>query len=64
MKMLSIEYPDWLVERLEQLSREGWVAGPQKAAVEALRRFVDSDRPELMEAQIKADVQWGLHGDE
>jgi len=62
MKTLSIECPDGLAERLEQMVREGWVADQQQAMVEALRRFLDSHRPELIESQVLADVEWGLHG--
>jgi hypothetical protein len=42
--------------------REGWVADQQQAMIEALRRFLDSHRPELIESQVLADVEWGLHG--
>jgi metal-responsive CopG/Arc/MetJ family transcriptional regulator len=62
MKTLSIECPDSLAERLEQMVREGWVADQQQAMIEALRRFLDSHRPELIESQVLADVEWGLHG--
>lgn len=62
MKTLSIECPDALADRLEHLVREGWVADPEQAVVEALRRFLDSHHPELIEAQTLADVEWGLHG--
>ena len=64
MKTLNIAFPDALAERLEQFVREGWVADPEQAIVEALRRFLDSHRPELMETQILDDVEWGLHGRE
>ena len=62
MKTLSIECPDGLAERLEQMVREGWVADQQQAMIEALRRFLDSHRPELIESQVLADMEWGLHG--
>jgi hypothetical protein len=62
MKTLSIECPDVLAERLAQLVREGWVADEQQALIEALRRFLDSHRPALIESQVMADVEWGLHG--
>ena len=42
--------------------REGWVADEQQALIEALRRFLDSHRPELIESQVSSDVLWGLHG--
>jgi predicted transcriptional regulator len=64
MKTLSIQCPDALVERLEELARQGWIGDPQQVVVEALRRFLDSHRPELIASQIKADIEWGLHGDD
>ena len=29
---------------------------------EAIRRFLDTHRPELMEKYIRDDVEWGLYG--
>ena len=62
MKTFNVECPDWLADRLALLVREGWVIDEQQAMIEALRRFLDSHRPELIESQILADVEWGLHG--
>jgi len=62
MKAINIECPDWLADRLARFVREGWVADEQQAMIEALRRFLDSHRPELIESQVLADVEWGLHG--
>lgn len=62
MKTLSVDCPDGLAEQLQRLVREGWVADEQQALLEALRRFVDAHRPELIESQVGADVRWGLHG--
>ncbi len=64
MKTLCVECPDELADRLEVLVRDGWVADQQQAVIEALRRFLDSHRPELTESQILADVEWGLHGND
>jgi hypothetical protein len=64
MKTLNVECPDGLADRLEQLVREGWVADQQQAVIEALRRFLDSHRPELVESQVLSDVEWGLHGND
>ena len=62
MKTLSIECPDSLVDRLERLVQAGWVVDEQQAVIEALRRFLDSHRPEIIESEVLADVEWGLHG--
>lgn len=62
MTTLSIEFPDWLAKRLDDLVRDGWVSDQQQVVVEALRRYLDAHRPELNEAQVLSDVDWGLHG--
>ena len=64
MKTLCVECPDELMGRLTHMVAEGWVADEQQAVIEALRRFLDSHRPELSESQILADVDWGLHGND
>ena len=64
MKTLTIECPDSLVDRLERLVQAGWVVDQQQAMIEALRRFLDSHRPEIIESQVLADVEWGLHGND
>ena len=64
MKTLNIQCPDVLVERLEELARDGWVGDPQAVIVEALRRFLESHRPELIASQVKSDIEWGLHGED
>ncbi len=64
MKTIAIECPDQLHEQLQALAREGWIQNPEQAVLEALRRFLDSHRPDLQRSQILRDVQWGLHGRE
>ncbi len=64
MKTLSIQCPDRLADELERLVREGWIVSPAEGALEALRRFLDSHRPDLVCDQVKTDVEWGLHGTE
>jgi metal-responsive CopG/Arc/MetJ family transcriptional regulator len=64
VKTIAVECPDRLHEQLDTLAREGWIKNPEQAVLEALRRFLDSHRPDLQRAQILSDVQWGLHGRE
>jgi metal-responsive CopG/Arc/MetJ family transcriptional regulator len=64
MTSVQIEFPDDLAKRLDQLVAQGWMVNRQQAIVEALRRFLDAHRPELMKSQILTDVEWGLHGKE
>ena len=62
MKTLSVECPDELHEQLQAFVRSGWAADLQQATIEALRRFLDSHRPDLIAEQTLRDVDWGLHG--
>lgn len=64
MKVLTVECPDALHERLTQLSRDGWIASPEQAAVEALRRFLDSHEATVIREHVHADVEWGLRGND
>jgi hypothetical protein len=64
MTTLNIDCPDWLANRLQQLVRDGWIGDSQEAVVEALRRYLDTHRPELTESQLLSDVEWGLHGND
>ncbi|MBI4325714.1 MAG: ribbon-helix-helix protein, CopG family [Chloroflexi bacterium] len=64
MKTLTVQCPDQLIDRLEELTREGWVSSPEQAALEALRRFLESHETSLIEEQVLRDVEWGLRGHE
>lgn len=63
MKTLAFECPEKLNERLDDFVREGWGADKDHVLVEALRRYLDSHRPDLVEAQILTDIEWGLRGE-
>jgi Arc/MetJ-type ribon-helix-helix transcriptional regulator len=54
--------PTRLAERMEALIREGWFPNADALIAEALRRFLDTHRAELMERFIREDVEWGLYG--
>ncbi|MGZ5543250.1 MAG: CopG family transcriptional regulator [Limisphaerales bacterium] len=64
MKSITVECPDQLHDQLQKLVQSGWVKDQQAAMVEALRRFLDSHRPDLQEAQILQDAEWGLRGND
>ena len=53
--------PTRLAEQMEALIREGWFPNADVLIAEALRRFLDTHRAELMERFIREDVEWGLH---
>jgi predicted transcriptional regulator len=64
MTTLSIEFPDALAKQLQSLVREGWALDEQQIVIEALRRYLDAHRPQLIETQVMADVDWGLDAKE
>lgn len=43
---------------------KGWFRNEDDMILEALRRFLDTHRIELMEKFIRENVEWGLHGKE
>jgi Arc/MetJ-type ribon-helix-helix transcriptional regulator len=56
--------PTRLLAQVEALIQEGWFQDMDEVLVDALRRFLDTHRPELMERYILDDVEWGLYGEE
>ncbi len=64
MKTIEAQLPDRLYAKTLSLVQEGWFRDEQEIFLEALCRYLDAHRPELMEQYIREDVEWGLHGDE
>ena len=64
MKTNQTEVPENLYKNAIALVKEGWFRDEKDVFSEAIRRFLDSHRPELMEKFILDDVEWGLHGQE
>lgn len=62
MKTVHADVPDQLYSQLHSLISEGWFRDEADLLQEALRRFLEARKPELMERFIRQDVQWGLHG--
>ena len=58
------EVPARLVDEIRQLVDAGWFGSVDEVVVDALRRFVESHRVELMERFIREDMAWGLRGEE
>ena len=62
MKTVQMEVPERLYKHAIILVKEGWFRDEKEVFSEAIRRFLDSHRPELMEKFILDDAEWGLHG--
>ena len=58
------EIPARLLLEMEALVQAGWFRDINDLFLEALRRYLDSHRPELIERFLRQDVEWGLHGRE
>lgn len=61
-RTLVTEVPSRVFEELQSLVEAGWFASLDEAVADALRRFVDSHRAELMSSFVREDVEWGLRG--
>jgi len=56
--------PIRLVSEMESLVRDGWFEDIDDLIADALRRYLDSHQPDLMERYVRQDIEWGLHGEE
>jgi len=61
---IKTEVPLGLLTQVQKLVEAGWFRSLDDVILDALRRFVESHRTELMEEFIREDVEWDLHGDE
>jgi hypothetical protein len=61
---VQADVPIRLYKEMQILVQEGWFRDLDELMSNALRRFVESHRSELMERYLLEDVAWGLHGDE
>ena len=62
--VVQTEIPDSLLQQAQNLVAAGWFRSLDEVMLDALRRYVESHRGELMEAFIRQDVEWGLYGEE
>lgn len=59
-----MEVPLSLITQAQQLVDAGWFRDLDEIFLDALRRFLESHREELMTDFIRQDMEWGLRGDE
>lgn len=62
MKRIDTEFPDQLYQGVQDLVRQGWFASDGELVREAVRRYLESHSPDLMERFIREDIEWGLRG--
>lgn len=59
---LQTEVPVRLLAEMQSLVDAGWFRSLAEVMLDALRRFLDSHREDLMQGFFREDVEWGLHG--
>ena len=59
---LQTEVPVRLLTEMQSLVDAGWFRSVDEVIHDALRRFLDSHREDLMQGFLREDVEWGLHG--
>lgn len=62
MKTIRAKIPDKVYGQMERLVKEGWFKSEEDILELALRKFLNVNRPELLEKSILEDVEWGLRG--
>jgi Arc/MetJ-type ribon-helix-helix transcriptional regulator len=62
MKTIETKIPDRLDRAIKALVEGGWFATREQVLQEAIRRFLDAHKPELLAQSVRKDVDWGLHG--
>ncbi len=56
--------PPRLAEAVRDLVKEGWYSDEESLLVDAVRRLVETHKPELLERFVREDVEWGLYGED
>jgi len=62
VKTVEARISERLDREIDALVEQGWFDSRDKVVQEAIRRFMEAHRPELMERFIREDVEWGLRG--
>ncbi len=53
-----------LLHEMDELVQEGWYANRSELIRDAVREMVRKLKADRLEAAIKEDIRWGLHGKE
>jgi Arc/MetJ-type ribon-helix-helix transcriptional regulator len=59
---IAAEIPTRLLGEMKSLVDAGWFRDLDELVLEALRRYVESHRADLLEEFVREDVEWGLRG--
>ena len=64
LTLIQTKVPSSLVSQAGRLVKAGWHETLDEIISDALRRYLESHREDLMEDFVQQDVEWGLRGDE
>jgi Arc/MetJ-type ribon-helix-helix transcriptional regulator len=59
---IKMTLPPRVYQQMRVLIAEGWFRDEDELVFEALRRYLESHQPELIERFVREDVEWGLYG--
>ncbi len=59
-KAIRVIVPEELLVGMDDLVEEGWFPSREFIIEKALKKFLNSNRPELLERFFREDVEWGL----
>jgi Arc/MetJ-type ribon-helix-helix transcriptional regulator len=59
---LQSKIPERLLGEAQALVDAGWFRSIDEIVLDALRRYLDVHRADLMREFVREDVEWGLHG--
>lgn len=62
MQTVEARISERLDRQIDDLVEQGWFPSRDMVVAEAIRRFLEAHRPELMEQFIREDIEWGLRG--
>jgi Arc/MetJ-type ribon-helix-helix transcriptional regulator len=62
MSVVQAKISEQLDRQIDALVEQGWFPSREQVLQEAIRRFLEAHRPEVMEQFIREDVEWGLRG--
>jgi Arc/MetJ-type ribon-helix-helix transcriptional regulator len=60
MTTMKIKIPEKWDKYLEQYIKNGWAESKEEVLKEALIRFLESHKEEIIESHLTKDVEWGL----
>ncbi len=60
MATMTLDIPEKWDKYLDQFIKNGWAGSKEEVLKEALKRFLESHKEEIIEDQIAKDVEWGL----